>query len=256
MPKHRFLFIVEGDHDEPAFVKQLFKKCYASVEFQTFVYHTNLHNLAKLLDEEYPEFDDGTIDIQLILKSQETSKRKCEMLSGKYTDVYLIFDFEPQQDFPRFSTIRRMLAYFNDPTDHGKLFINYPMMQSFKHFSTLPDPGFKDLTVSIEECRTYKQLVGRISRYTDVGKYDYSLFMSLAIHHLKKAYFVLSDTYVIPELKEYLSWDYVKIFDKQVFEKDKNGKVFVLNTCIFALVDFRPSSFFMQLRDRGRQFLI
>lgn len=256
MPDHKFLFIVEGDADEPRFIKQLFSKCYSSVDFKTYTYRTNLHNLAKVIDEEYPDFEDDEIDIKLVLKSQEDSEAKRKILEEKYTDVFLIFDFEPQQDVPRFPVIRRMLEYFNDSTNHGKLFINYPMMQSFKHFSKLPDPSFASLKVTIDECRTYKRLVGSLSNYTDVTKYTYPIFMSLVVHHLRKANLILTGEYTVPTKDEYLQWNYMKIFDRQIEEKDRNYAVFVLNTCIFILVDYRPASFFMQLTDRKQQFFV
>lgn len=256
MPDHNFLFIVEGDTDEPRFIKQLFQKCYSSVKFKTYTYRTNLHNLAKIIEEEYSDFEEDEIDIKLVLKSQEGNENKRRILEAKYTDIFLIFDFEPQQDVPRFPVIRRMLTYFNDSTNHGKLFINYPMMQSFKHFTRLPDPDFASLKIPIDDCRRYKQIVGEVSKYTDVTKYTYPHFMSIAVHHLRKANLIMSGVYETPKKEDYLQWNYVQIFDKQIEEKDTNNAVFVLNTCIFILVDYRPSSFFMQLLDRKQQFSI
>ena len=76
MPDHNFLFIVEGDTDEPRFIKQLFQKCYSSVKFKTYTYRTNLHNLAKIIEEEYSDFEEDEIDIKLVLKSQEGNENK------------------------------------------------------------------------------------------------------------------------------------------------------------------------------------
>lgn len=256
MPEHNFLFVVEGDADEPRFIKQLFQKCYSSVPFKTYTYRTNLHNLAKVIEEEYPDFESDEIDIKLVLKSKEENSDKRKILEAKYTDIFLIFDFEPQQDVPRFPVIRRMLTYFNDSTNHGKLFINYPMMQSYKHFTKLPEPEFESLKVTIDECKSYKRIVGAVSKYTDVTQYTYPHFMSIAVHHLRKANLIMNGTYITPEKDEYLQWNYVHIFDKQIEEKDLNNTVFVLNTCIFVLVDYRPSSFFMQLTDRKQQFMV
>lgn len=256
MSNRNILFIVEGEADEPVFIKKLFKVCYSKQNYKTYTYKTNLHNLAKRLEEDYPDFDKEEIDIQLILRSFEQCANKKAILNGSYTDIFLIFDFEPQQDYPRFNTIRRMLETFNDSTSLGKLFINYPMMQSYKHFSHLPDDSFCDNKVTIEQCKKYKELVGSISAYTDLNKYDYPLFISLTVHHLRKANYILNDIYTLPVKDEYLEWKQVAFFDKQIDYKNSCDLVYVLNTCIFILVDYNPSSFFRQLTDRKGQFYI
>ena len=33
--------------------------------------------------------------------------------------------------------------FFDNETEHGKLYINYPMIESFKHFKKIPDKDFK-----------------------------------------------------------------------------------------------------------------
>lgn len=256
MSDRNLLFIVEGESDEPVFLRQLFKTCYSSQEYETYTYKTNLHVLSKRLEEDYPDFDEGDADIQLILRSYEMDSGKQAILSGKYTDVFLIFDFEPQHDSPHFATIRRMLEFFCESTAQGKLFINYPMMQSYKHFAMLPDPSFQFRRATAAEWSHYKEIVGSVSAYTDTTKYTYPIFMSLAAHHLKKANYILAGKYSIPLLEEYCAWNLTDIFDKQLECKEQGSFVHVLNTCIFVLVDYKPTSFFAQLRDRGNQFFI
>lgn len=256
MPDRKFLFIVEGDSDEPAFIKKLFSKSYSNQEYKIYTYRTNLHNLAKCLEKDYPNFDAEEIDIRLVLRSYEESSNKKELLSAEYTDIFLIFDFEPQQDCPHFKTIRRMLDFFNDSTLQGKLFINYPMMQSYKHFKTLPDDDFWNVKVDNEQWKEYKKVVGSISNYTDITRYDYCLFVSIATHHLKKANYILCDKYNVPDRDEYLEWRYTDIFDKQIELKNNNGWIYVLNTCIFILIDYNPTTFFQQLLNKKEKFFI
>ena len=256
MSDRRILFVVEGLNDEPKFIRRLLQVCYSTQQFKTYSYKTNIHVLAKRLEDEYPDFENEDIDIQLILRQYEDDDNQRELLSAHYTDIFLIFDFEPRDHTPRFEIIRRMLAYFNDSTTRGKLFINYPMMQSYKHFPKLPFPEFKDETVSCVDCKRYKEHVSNISKYTDLAKYDYPLFMSLAVHHLCKANFLLTEIYEIPTVEDYLSWEMPQIFDRQVSSLNNDEMVFVLNTCIFILCDYKPTSFFRQLSDRKQQFLV
>ena len=166
----------------------------------------------------------------------------------------MIFDFDPQHDHPHFDTIKRMLTYFNDSTSQGKLFINYPMMQSYKHFSILPDNDYADRKASMDQIRNYKRLVGEESSFTDLTKYTYVTFYSLVIHHLKKANRILTGEYLLPSIKEYFGFDWVEVFDKQVAMLKTEGNVYVLNTCIFALVDFAPTNFFKFIKQHSDEF--
>lgn len=250
------LFIVEGEADEPKLLRQMLDVCFAGFDHKIYTYRTNLHVLAKRLEEDYPEFESDEIDIQLFLKSYENNDSQMELLSKSYTDIFLIFDFDPQDRQPRFDTIRRMVDYFNDSILRGKLIINYPMMQAIRHFSTLPDPLFKDRIVTSEECKKYKEIVGNCSKFTDVSTYTYGTFMSLAVHHIKKANYILSGTYAIPSVTEYENWNYGRIFDAQVKAFTEQKFVYVLNTCILLIVDYKMDTFFKQVTVHAEKYLI
>lgn len=244
MPNNRILFIVEGLNDEVQFVRRLLTKCCAPQEFEIYPYKCNIHVLSQILYNEYPNFEEDEVDIQLVLRSKEADQHKQKILNQKYRDIFLIFDYEPQHDLPHFGTVRRMLNYFDDSSNQGKLYINYPMMQSYKHFSKLPDDSFWSKAVSKEMCLHYKEIVGKESIFTDISKYSYSTFMSLAVHHIKKANYLLSGVYEIPMADKFIEWNMTDIYDIQTASLNDYGKIFVLNTCIFILADFAPNDFF------------
>lgn len=77
----------------------------------------------------------------------------------------LIFDYELQDN--RFSPERleEMQRYFNESTDNGKLYVNYPMVEACKHFLKMPDVEYLNRTVSREDVLKYKSIVGNASRY-------------------------------------------------------------------------------------------
>jgi hypothetical protein len=247
MSNNKVLFIVEGDSDEVKFLKNMLEKCFAQQNFQIYSYKTNIHVLAQVLYNDYPDFEDDDIDIKLVLRSLETNTYKREILSQEYRDVFLIFDFDPQHDTPHFDTVRRMLAFFSDSTDRGKLFINYPMMQSFKHFSVLPDDTFISRKVNREQLSHYKELVGNESKFTDITKYSYITFVSLAVHHIRKANYLLTGQYTLPNLDAYFSWSSLSLYDLQHAMFVDKGEVYVLNTSMFMLMDFAPKTFLHQV---------
>ena len=175
---NRILFIVEGENDEVKFINQLFQKCNISQKYEIVPYKTNLHNLANLLLVNNKL--DESLDIKNVLKEIAKDEKDKEKLSQNFSDVILVFDFEPQQDVPRFELIRKLLKYFNNSTENGKLYINYPMMQSYRHFDKLPNKDFRDLKVVKEEDKHYKELVGNISKFKNVNHHSYPLFISIA----------------------------------------------------------------------------
>lgn len=246
MDDKNILFIVEGEVDEPTVIHRLFKVCNLG-DYRIYSYRTNVHNLAKYLIEEYPTFEQEDIDIRLVLRSHEKDEDKKQLLSGKYTDIYMVFDFEPQQDVPRFKMIRRMLNFFQTSSEEGKLFINYPMMQSYRHINKMPDPCFESLKVTHSEYSKYKEIVSKYGFYNDINSYTYPIFMSLVGHHLKKLNYILNGTYAMPTLKEYQNIDYLKIFDKQKDFNENENWIYVLNTTLFILIDYNPTLYFNQI---------
>lgn len=254
MQNNKVLFIVEGESDEVQFLKRMFQKCFSDQNYEIYSYKTNIHVLAQLLFNDYPDFESDEIDIKLVLRSLEENEHKREILSQKYRDIYLIFDFEPQHDTPHFDTIRRMVHFFNDSTDRGKLFINYPMMQSYKHFSHLPDDSFATKKVNLDQIKHYKQVVGNESNFTDLNQYNYFTFLSLAVHHIRKANYILSGKYMLPEVEDFLTWSSLNIFDKQYTMFASEYEIYVLNTSIFMIMEFAPNDFIHHVTTSKEKF--
>lgn len=241
----KILLIVEGDDDEVKFLRGVFNKCSKKTEYKIYSYRTTIHALAQELYNNYNDFDNGDIDIKLVLASLEKDSQKKKLLLDDYSDVFLVFDFEPQHDHPHFDTVKRMIKYFNDSTNQGKLFINYPMMQSYKHFDKFPCHDFENLEVSMDEVKRYKELVGNISGFTDLNKYNYITFYSIAVHQLKKANKIANGVYELINEIEYFNFDLCEVFECEMNLLTSRQVVSVLNTCIFALIDFAPRRFFI-----------
>ncbi len=249
------LFIVEGAVDEPAFFSKMFSICFPDA-FAFYTYKTNVHVLATRLEMDYPDFDDGSVDILRMLRSYETDDQQKNILNHSYTDIFMVFDFEPHEVRSNFATIRRMIQYFNESTDQGKMFINYPMMQSYKHFNRLPDPSFCTLSVDVNECWNYKERVGKVSKYSDLTKYDYQTLIALTVHHLRKANFVICGRYEAPSELAFLKWSGLEIYDRQYEHFVQHSEIYVLNTSIFILIDFKPTAFFSYISIHRSELLI
>lgn len=49
-----------------------------------------------------------------MLKEQEKNPIKRKILDNNYTDIVLVFDFEPHCDSPEFKKVGKMLEYFTE----------------------------------------------------------------------------------------------------------------------------------------------
>lgn len=250
------LFIVEGEVAEQALIAKIFDTFLPTdATFEFYSYKTNLHTLAEHIEEFYSDFDDY-VDVLGVLRELEQDDERKAILAGKYTDIFYIFDFEPQNHILHFDTIAKLFDHLNDSADQGKLFINYPMLESYKHLRQMPDHAFKDRTVSLEDCLSYKQLIDSESAYQDLRVLNYQTLTSMIVHHLRKANYILTDDYKLPEKDAFLAWNHQTIFERERTLVEQEKHVSVLNTCMFVIVDYQPSKFFKNVQIHKEKFSI
>lgn len=159
----KHLFIVEGE-DEKNELMYLILKCFPEIDAELdniWIHGTNIYLLYKKICDTYEteEWDDMDIDLPYVI-SHKSSNIKTEYKED-FTSIYLIFDFERQD--PNFSKqkIEKMQEYFSSEEDVGKLYINYPMVESYQDLIRIPDSTYKDRKVSItmKKGSEYKNLV-------------------------------------------------------------------------------------------------
>ena len=107
------------------------------------------------------------------MEAREKDEVKKEIFDAKYTDILLIFDLDPQDSLFTDEKIIRMQQYFCESSDMGKLYINYPMVESFYHMTSIPDPQYFERTASLYELKnkTYKTRVNRESKGNSYSKF-------------------------------------------------------------------------------------
>jgi hypothetical protein len=87
------------------------------------------------------------------------------------SEIYLFFDYDFQETSRTLEENNRrlseMLAYFTEETGHGKLYINYPMVESLRYTKELPDNDYWRYTVTRQKCQdeSFKQQVHEFSFY-------------------------------------------------------------------------------------------
>lgn len=250
MAKRKLLFITEGDIDEPKFIETIYKKCFPNVEYEIYSYATTIHTLTKLIFKIDNEID-NFLDIKNVLKENEKQIDKREILSKSYSDIVLVFHFEPHCDTPEFKKIFKMLEFFDDATNNGKLYINYPMMQAYKHICSYPqeDIEFRERKINVYECKDYKELVNKESCIKDLRKYNYPIIIKILEYNLKKVNYILNNKYDLPfNSEEFIKLDLKQIYVYQLKNMDKYNWVYILNTFIFHIVEYNPKIFLEKIK--------
>lgn len=165
-----------------------------------------------------------------------------EIKNKKITDVYLVFDYERQDS--RFDSIvlENMQRFFNNSTENGQLYINYPMLESYRHITTLPDDSYKDRKCNCSQLLKYKSIVNEESKYTNLSKINKDKFKQIIIHNLKKASYILNNNYFLNDddaWKFYSQIDFEQILQIQnKCSQGDNGFVHALCTCLLFVSEY------------------
>ena len=140
--------------------------------------------------------------------------------------------------------VEEMLALFADETENGKLYINYPMIESIRYTKELPDKDYANYVVSREECKDFKRLARDFSAYNSL---DHILFKDgetptkekymkvkdnwqyLKQMNVSKANLLIAGLYTMPKDKSVVNQ--LSIFERQLLLHVKpNRSVAVLNS--------------------------
>lgn len=249
------LLIVEGAKLEPRFFTQMSKVCQMNVEIVSL--RANVYLLYRKLKEYGFDYDVRIALKELIPEKDENAHR---ILSEHYAYTYLIFDCDAHdvglskagssnQDITKivelnYAHLGEMIGYFTDETDpeRGRLFVNYPMMESYRDCDSLTEEGFLNRKIGFDELTKYKELVGRRKLANlRIETMERSDFEALAHLHQRKALRLLGKG------EEDLTEDSViQISQQGILEKQNElvaeRNMAVLNTSLFLKFDYKYES--------------
>lgn len=164
------LFVFEGKKKEPAIFDSL-RKIYFKREESIVLctYNTDFHSL-------YKDLKENDWELFYVLR-ERLQKRNDDTLDGlKASDIsqtYLFFDYDFQNSHISLEEqnirLAEMLEFFSEETENGKLFINYPMVESIIYTRQLPDDMFDCYVVSRENCCSFKGMASQFSYYPDTS---------------------------------------------------------------------------------------
>lgn len=158
------LLIVEGHHEKNKLF-WLISKCFPEINInmdEIWIYGTNIYQLYNDIVKEYgDEWVEENEDIDLpfvISKKQHPDKLRYK---EDFTNIVLVFDYERHDTNFSEKKILGMQRCFDDAADMGRLYINYPMIESYQHLCQLPDDDFAErkIPVTLQPGKEYKALV-------------------------------------------------------------------------------------------------
>lgn len=141
-----------------------------------------------------------------------------------------------------------MLNFFSDETGNGKLYVNYPMVESIRYTQKLADPLFHTYVTSIEEIPRFKKIAADFSFYKNFDQIcfgitskkvlkvpDPSTFSVVRAHwrilveqNVKKANFICSNIHEYPKNKSEIGQ--LVLFDYELSKFVSQNTVSILNS--------------------------
>lgn len=238
MSKKRVLLIVEGEKSEPKLFRKLFEEYGLDVEYEIYTYGTTIH---ELYERMFAKGDPDDLSLLSVLKERENDPDKLKMLDGDYSDVLLVFDYDPHDNRFNSEGLKEMLAFFGESTDEGKLYLNYPMVEACKHFKSLPvDERFLDRFVSLSDVRTYKRTVGQEACCQNYERdFNKALFDAAILMTVEKIYRINGSLIGGKGFAELcFSADLEEVLERQNAYLADEGKIYVLGTSLMFIPDY------------------
>lgn len=184
------------------------------------------------------------------------------------TNIYALYDmfkmndlddFDPQDPNYSAEKILKLKSIFKESTDNGKLYLNYPMVEAFKHLSSVDDPNYLSLKVLYEDLKEkrYKQIVSDYTFQTDYKKFDRKECLAVFRQNIVKANYILCGVNAFPSCEEeYFKIDLDEILNIQCKLLNDDRNFYVLCTCVFFLLDNKPKALLNEIENLHNSLIL
>lgn len=189
--------------------------------------------------------DDKDISIIDYLKEKSNSIRETlgELESDDFSEIYLFFDLDAQQDNIKCDSkneltniIKSMLTTFNNETENGKMYISYPMCEAYSDYITDTCKTFTNSCYQNPFDKGYKGRVGKDNENSILTHINAQKVNDIISCYIKRIFclFNIETGIYYSKAKEISA---LNIFDKQS-ELLNNELIFVLSAFPEFLIDY------------------
>lgn len=256
MSKEIVLCILEGKKPDKAIFNQLKSIFFKDRDVEFFYIGISIYGLYNKILSYKNDIGIDFIDIFPIIKQIITEQRNEKEFGGfdeflklkqnNISEIFLFFDYDGQDKnnyIKNPNTIDKMLEFFNNETTYGKLYVNYPMVESYKHRISN-----KIEVVAIKNNTHYKTFVASIcdKRLEQIGKIDRNDWLILFLSHLKSTNDLFHQEFKLPShYSETQIMSQSSIYAKQK-EKyiEPNKQIMVLSSFSWFLLEYLGEKLF------------
>lgn len=169
------LFVFEGKRREPDIFRTLEYLFFPKGQTIVCSFGNNIYELHRQLKA----LGGGGDLVSILREKYENSPDNPfspDTKSSDFSEIFLFFDYDFQNRNLTMEQMNgqifEMLELFNDETDNGLLYINYPMIEAIRYTKELPDSHFSDYCVSRTDChdKGFKDMAQQFSAY---GSFDF-----------------------------------------------------------------------------------
>lgn len=248
----KVLIIVEGEKREKPFLQQLVREY--GINAELYVFHANIYNL--YLAMKSIDFNGDLRDVLAGMPCMN-DQNVAVLKETNFAYTYLIFDCDAQHTMDEerdkdrqideimgenFHRLKKMVAYFTNETDPavGKLYVNYPMMESYRHCNDFFDGDYHHTQICIDDIGHYKEITGR-SRLSNrhVKAFTKDNFADLLCMNIYKLNSMLGDGWkALPYTAYQVLSEQLRIACYQKKQITSTRNMGVLNTTLFLLADY------------------
>lgn len=242
------IFVFEGGKSEPVIFDSLKHIFLTGEQVCTVKCRHDLPTLySKLKRSEYDLFR------SLPLEESGVVIPEGARIDTLFSQIFLFFDYDFQNRMGLQALneiLEEMLEYFDDETENGKLYINYPMVESLKYTKEMIDGNYCLYTTSRALCQDHKFKSSAESfaypqargyRFIDLNKtpareVEHN-WHNLLVQNVSKANYIVSGNNAMPARKEDVGQRL--IFEAQVNKYVMaNSEVAILNSFPIFLYEY------------------
>jgi hypothetical protein len=230
------LLIFEGEKTEP--------KLFANIETTFFQGEGSTRLYAAFKGDIYSLWNvlkqDKDLDVFQIVKERNLDQPQIRTLERqRVSQIFLFFDYDGQVPGSSDDNLSKMIQFFDEETEHGKLYISYPMVEAIKDYH-LSRPGcYRRCTIEGRSNIKYKGIVAGRSGYTDINTIGPADWRILIEHGLKRARCLLFNGYEYPSQSEHVQMTQERILtDQRTKHVDPTRKVAIISSFPLFIVDY------------------
>lgn len=254
MTKRYIAIIYEGVKTEKQLIDNLNKNFFSSNKELVSIMLPAGQNLYMLwLQLVKDEFTTDIIEV-LRERSEEVSEILKDYNRNDFMEIYLFFDYHGHNDnlpieYRNTDVIAQMLEVFSEETDLGKLYINYPMVESLRdNYPVEEEQCFRRCQIELTDVKDYKKTVHEIKKYQDFRNLTKEDWENLRKNTLCKLNCMVKDSYKMPDRETLLE----ELTQKHLYEKQKEkyisqNKIGIINSFPIFLEEYFKEGILRQI---------